>query len=154
MRRGPVSTACTAQAGRGSAAQGAGCVWEFHLLSMRLAVPLSIRMPLSTKLLNASLTTAGTRILIKSFLGGTAVCPLLPIETSGALEIQICSHHAKMQWLWHCLSSTESWKSSIHPLGLRLHLHCWSAVSSIPLRKCSAWIANCATTLAAYKPPS
>lgn len=113
LRRGPVSTACTAQAGRGSAAQGAGCVWEFHLLSMRLAVPLSIRMPLSTKLLNASLTTAGTRILIKSFLGGTAVCPLLPIETSGALEIQICSHHAKMQWLWHCLSSTESWKSSI-----------------------------------------
>jgi len=71
-------------------------MWEFHLLSMRLAVPLSIKLSLS-KLLNVSPMTAGTRILIKSCPGGTAVSTLLPIEVAGALEIQICNHHAKIQ---------------------------------------------------------
>lgn len=63
-------------------------MWEFHLLSMRLAVPLSIKMSLSTKLLNVSPMTAGTRTPIKSCLGGAAVSPLLPIETSGAFPLK------------------------------------------------------------------
>lgn len=54
-------------------------------------------MSLSTMLLNVSPMTAGTRTAIKSCLEGTAVSPLLPMETSGALQMQICSHHAKMQ---------------------------------------------------------
>lgn len=101
LRRGPGSAACTARAGRGSAAQGARLQVGISLVLHRISCSSKYQNMPFTKLVNVSLMSTGTRILIKSCLGGTAVSPLLPTETPGALEIQLCSHHAKMQRLWH-----------------------------------------------------
>lgn len=103
LRRGPGSSACTAGAGRDSAAKGACCMWEFHLLSIRLL-----------KVLNVSFYQPREydrryKVSNKELPWRNCSFPFTSLWNSGALEIQMCSHHAKMQWLWHCLSRKNSW---------------------------------------------